>query len=544
VLWSAESPNLYKAVSYIRSNNVVTDSVITPFGIRTIHADAKNGLLVNGHPTELKGGCIHHDNGPLGSATYDRAEERKIEILKQNGFNAIRTSHNPPSTPLLEACDRLGMYVIDEAFDMWQRPKNPEDYHLYFDSNWKKDLTSMIRRDRNHPAVIFWSIGNEINERADSSGLVIEKKLINEVRRLDTTRMITEAICFFWDHPGWKWDTTAKAFALLGVGGYNYQWKEYEPDHIKFPERIMMGTESVPKESWENWQQVEQHPYVIGDFVWTAFDYMGETGIGHSILNNRPDSFAMTWPWYNAYCGDIDLTGFKKPQSYYRDVVWDRSPVEIAVHRPLPDTMKEIVSYWGWPDEMQSWTWHVADGKPMEVRVFSKARHVRLELNGKIVGEQDIPANSITAVFTVPYQPGTLKAIVSDNGSGKGTKTLQTTGSSARVRLTPDRSSISSAAGDLSYVTVEIVDQQGNIVPDAEVPLQFEIAGTGELAATGNANPSDMASFTKPERKTFRGRCIAIVRSNGDKGMITVRVKAKGLESGETQIETSGDLRF
>lgn len=255
---------------------------------------------------------MHHDNGFLGSVTIDRAEERRVELMKAYGFNAIRTSHNPPSKQFLDACDRLGVLVIDEAFDMWERPKNDMDYHRFFKEWWQRDIQSMVMRDRNHPSVIMWSIGNEINERADTSGLIITKLLSNEVRQLDPTRPITAAICSFWDHKGRPWSATAPAFAVLDVGGYNYQFTEYEADHAKYTERIMTGTESVAKDAFDNWQQVEKNSWVIGDFIWTAMDYMGETGIGHSRLNDDPDSsFAKPWPWFNAYCGDIDLIGFK-----------------------------------------------------------------------------------------------------------------------------------------------------------------------------------------------------------------------------------------
>ena len=206
------------------------------FGIRSIEITADKGFLLNGKPILLRGGCMHHDNGPLGAATIDRAEIRRVQLLKSFGFNAVRTSHNPPSQQFLDACDSIGIIVIDEAFDQWEREKNPQDYHLYFDTCWQRDIASMVLRDRNHPAVVFWSVGNEINERADSSGLAIEKKLRDEVKMFDATRPVTEAICHFWDHPGYKWDTTAAAFALLDVGGYNYLWQEYESDHAKYPE--------------------------------------------------------------------------------------------------------------------------------------------------------------------------------------------------------------------------------------------------------------------------------------------------------------------
>ena len=262
----------------------VVDRVLETFGIRKVEIDAERGLRVNGVPLEMKGACVHHDNGPLGAVAIDRAEERRVEILKAAGFNAIRTSHNPPSPAFLDASDRLGMLVIDEAFDIWERPKNPQDYHRYFEEWWERDLAAMVRRDRNHPSVVIWSIGNEINERADPSGLEIAKRLIAGVRGDDPTRPLTNAISAFWDHKGRDWTDTDPAFALLDVGGYNYQWKEYERDHARAPQRVMAGTESTALEAFDNWNLVERLPYVIGDFVWTGLDYLGEAGLGRAFL--------------------------------------------------------------------------------------------------------------------------------------------------------------------------------------------------------------------------------------------------------------------
>jgi beta-galactosidase len=386
-LWSPEAPALYTAVSELFYDGILADHAENRFGIRSISFDAVNGFQLNGKSVELKGGCMHHDNGILGSAAIDRAEERKAELLKAYGFNAVRCSHNPPSEKFLESCDRLGILVIDEAFDMWQEAKNPEDYHLYFDEWWERDLSSMILRDRNHPSVIMWSLGNEIKERADSSGIEIMKKFRELIRRYDDTRSLTLAVNEFWDHPGRQWDLTAPAFEQVEVGGYNYQWWQYEPDHEKFPDRIMMGTESVPIHAFQNWQLVEKHPYVIGDFVWTAMDYLGEAGIGHTTCKTEEGNQLMPWPWFNANCGDIDLTGNKKPQSYYRDIVWRLSDIEVAVHAPLPEGCKEAVSYWGWPDEKQNWTWPGHEGEIFKVNVYSRHERVRLELNGRIIGE-------------------------------------------------------------------------------------------------------------------------------------------------------------
>lgn len=538
--WSLEKPNLYTAQVEVIANGKVTDRSKTVFGIRTIHFDAQTGFTLNGKRVLLKGGCLHHDNGFLGASTIDRAEERRVELMKKYGYNAIRTAHNPPSKQFLDACDKYGIVVIDEAFDMWERPKNPQDYHLYFKEWWKKDLKALIHRDRNHPAVVFWSIGNEINERVDSLGLAIEKELVAEVKRLDNTRPVTEAICSFWDHPGYKWDSTIPAFAMLGVGSYNYMWKEYESDHQKFPERIMMGTESYPKEAYENWQQVKKNPYVIGDFVWTAMDYFGETGLGNSRLNDEPvRGILRTFPWFNGFCGDIDIIGSKKPQMLYRDVIWDNSNLEMVVHAPVPEGKREIVSQWGWPNEWQSWNWAGNEGKTMDVRVFSNYPAVRLELNGKIIGVERLgEATKLIATFKVPYQPGVLKAVAIQDGKEVAIKQLSTTGKPAKIKLIADRTSIKADRNDLSYVKIVVTDANGNVIPNADIPVKLTVSGDGEIAGSGSANPSDMESVNSPVCKTYRGEALAILRplKNNKKGSVKLKVEAEGLSSGEIDI--------
>jgi beta-galactosidase len=537
-LWSTESPYLYQAVTDILQGEKIIDHVVTNFGIRSIIITADKGFLLNGKPVELKGGCVHHDNGPLGAATIDRAEERKVELLKRFGYNAVRTSHNPPSIQFLDACDRLGIIVIDEAFDQWQRHKNPEDYGLYFDTCWQRDIDAMVLRDRNHPSVIFWSIGNEINERADAEGIAITKKLRDEVKRLDNTRPVTEALCFFWDHPNYKWDTTAAAYALLDVGGYNYQWQVYETDHAKYPQRIMMGTESFPLQAFENWQKVEQHPYVIGDFVWTAMDYLGETGIGHTELD-KLSKFAMEFPWFNAWCGDIDLIGGKKPQSYYRDVLWNRSKLEMLVHSPVPEGHKEAISFWGWPDESAAYTFPGADGKPLQVHVYTKYDSVRLVLNGITIGVQKASDQTkLTASFNINYEPGELKAVGLKNGKAVDSVVLKTAGKAAGIRLVADRKNIHANPNDLAYVTAEVIDANSNVVPDAALLLHFSVSGNGKIIATGNANPSGMESMQQPQHKTFKGRCLAIVQPGSNAGKIILKAEATGLKASQVVINT------
>jgi len=540
-LWSLEEPNLYTAEVQVITDKKVIDKVSSTFGIRTISFDAQNGFQLNGKTVLLKGGNLHHDNGFLGSATIDRAEERRVELMKANGFNAIRTSHNPPSKQFLDACDHLGVLVLDEAFDQWVRPKNPQDYNLYFKEWWKKDLKSMIYRDRNHPSVILWSIGNELNERADSLGFAIRKELVAEAHRLDSTRPVTEGVCDFWDHGGQKWSTTAPAFADLDVAGYNYLNTKYESDHAEFPNRIMVGTESYAAEAYAYWQQVEKNPWVIGDFVWTGMDHLGETGCGNSKIAEKegPRVGLQPWPWFSNYCGDIDLCGNKKPQSYYRDVVWNNSKIEMMVHTPIPEGMIETYSYWGWPDEYPSWNWKGNEGKLMDVRIFSKSPKVRLELNGKVIGEQAIDTNKgITANFKVPYQSGELKAIAIADGKEVASKILKTTGNPAKIKLTADRSTIKADRNDLSYVTVEITDSKGNIVPNAKIPVTFSVSGAGEIAGSGNGSPTDMESFNSRVCKTFQGKALVILRPSikNKKGTITLKAEAEGMEVGEVKI--------
>jgi beta-galactosidase len=328
------------------------------------------------------------------------------------------------------------------------------------------------------------------------------------------------------------WGATETAFSFLDVGGYNYQWRQYVPDHAKFPSRIMVGTESYPKELFENWHAVLSNACVIGDFVWTSWDYLGETGIGNAIGNS-----ANRYPWFNAWCGDIDICGFKKPQLYCREVVWGDATITMAVHAPPTDGRAERVSGWGWPDERQCWTWPGSEGKPLDVTVYSSCQSVRLELDGKVIATQ--PVNSkMVARFKVPYQPGELRAIGLTNGKRVASASLRTAGEPAGIRLTADRSKIRADRNDLSYVTVEIVDRHGIVVPNAAIPIHFTVSGAGELAATGSPAPNDASSFHLPVRKTFEGHCLAILRPKGDSGKITLKAEADGVKSATIVVKT------
>ena len=540
-LWSPSDPQLYRAEVVVEADRRIADATWLHVGVRKIEIDAAQGLRINGESVKLRGGCVHHDNGPLGSACIPRAEERRVEILKASGYNAIRTSHNPPSRDFLDACDRLGMLVIDEAFDCWESGnKNPNDYHLYFKDWWQRDLESMIVRDRNHPSVILWSIGNEINERAEPQGVAIGKALRDCAHNLDPARKVIAAICHPWDHKEQSWHDMQPAFSYLDVGGYNYEWAEYEKDHATYPDRIMAGTESFPNQAFQNWRAVENDAWVLGDFVWTAIDYLGESGIGHASIRSGPggDTFAEPYPWFNSYCGDIDLVGNKKPQSYFRDVVWRRSKVEMAVQRPMPPDYTEHISMWGWSDELRSWTWPGFEGVPLKVRVYTRGDKVTLLLNGKEVGSNELTGkDGLRTEFTVPHSPGELKAIASQAGQEIAAITLTTTGKPQKLTLAPDRPKLKASRDDLSYVMVEVADDQGRPVEDAVVPVSFAISGAGEIAAVGNANPKDVASFRQPGRDTFHGACLVIVRPTGQTGSIEVRAESPGLESATVQLQ-------
>ena len=479
LLWSVESPSLYTVINEVYTINgskrsKMIDRTENTFGIRSISVSAEKGFLLNGKPLLLKGGCMHHDNGPLGAAAYDRAEERRVELMKASGFNAIRCSHNPPSPAFLNACDRLGMLVIDEAFDVWKEQKNNDDYHLYFDEWWQTDMSSMILRDRNHPSVIMWSIGNEVPERGKPEGADLAAILAGFVRKMDPARPVTAAV---------NYTTPDKDpyFAGLDVCGYNYALNYYVKDHSRLPERIILGTESFPIQAFENWMAVIDYPWVIGDFVWTGFDYLGEASIGWLGF-----AFKTTfYPWAHAYCGDMDICGWKRPQSYYRDALWKPDQLSIFVKSPEPvfrlNQITKVESRWSWPDEVAHWNWNGYEGDTLEINVYSSCEEVELFLNGNSLGKMKTNRETrFTALYKVRYQPGTLRATGYKNGKEVNSSELQTTGESEKISLVADRGIIKADGQDLCYVTVEIQDSKGLRNPTARNLVKFEIEGPGK----------------------------------------------------------------
>jgi beta-galactosidase len=539
-LWSTDSPVLYKAISEIHESETLTDQEETEFGIRSISFDAINGFLLNGKPLKLKGGCVHHDNGILGSKAYDRAEERRVEILKAGGFNAIRTSHNPPSPAFLDACDRLGMLVIDESFDMWKEEKNPYDYHLYFSDWWKKDIESMILRDRNHPSVIMWSIGNEIPNRHKPEVVELAKMLGDFIRLIDPTRPVTSAVNDL------KPDKDPY-FATLDVAGYNYasggdhnQKNLYETDHGRLPQRVMVGTESYPLEAFGSWMEVVDHPYVIGDFVWTAFDYIGEASIGWRGYFQKQNFF----PWNLAFCGDMDICGWKRPQSYYRDALWKENKISIWVTPPQPsfalNQERQSWSKWHWTDAVDDWSWKGSEGEIMDVNIYSSCGQVELFLNGKSLGKKTTDRSTkYLANFQVPYEPGTLRAVGLAGRKQVAVAELHSAVEVTQISLSSDRNKIKANGQDLSYVTVELTDSNGVRNPKADNLVSFEVVGPGTIVGVGNANPVSLESFQVPLRKAWHGRCMVVVKSDTKTGKIILKTTSEGLKTASIEIDSN-----
>jgi beta-galactosidase len=463
---------------------------------------------------KLKGGCVHHDNGPLGSRAYDRAEERRVELLKASGYNAIRCAHNPPSPAFLDACDRIGMLVMDESFDMWEDAKNYSDYHLYFNEFWKKDIESMVLRDRNHPSIIMWSIGNEIPNRHTLKVAMTSKMLADYVRELDPTRPVTSAVNGVSENKD-------AYFSTLDIAGYNYALNRYTIDHTRVRQRIIVCTESFPLNAFDYWMGVIDNPYVIGDFVWTSFDYMGEASIGW-LGFPRQQSF---YPWNLAYCGDIDICGWKRPQSFYRDALWKENQLSIFV-KPAKSSFEEeqSSSRWTWNDVVADWNWKGYEGQPLEVNVYSSCEKVELFLNGKSLGEKPTNrAGKYMATWQVPYQAGNLKAIGYRGRKQVNVTELNTSGDVAQLKLKADRVQLKADGQDLAYVTIELADANGVLNPKADNLVKFEIEGPGTIVGVGNANPVSLESNQKPQRKAWRGRCLVIIKSEHKPGKILLR---------------------
>ena len=545
-LWSPDDPYLYHTT--LEADG---DAVPVTYGIRTIAYSAEKGLLLNGKSIVLNGGCVHHDNGILGAAAFDAAEYRKVKLMKEAGFNAVRTSHNPPSEAFLRACDELGLLVIDEAFDGWRDKKNDYDYSTLIDQWWQEDLKAMVLRDRNHPSIFCWSIGNEVIERKKLEVVKTAHQMATLCRQLDEQRRPVTSALASWDD---DWDIYDPLAAEHDIVGYNYLRQKMEGDHERVPSRVMMHTETYPCEVWQNYRTVVDKPYIIGEFVWTAIDYLGESGIGRwyyerlrvgDEMSGMGDVPGEHWerplfPWHAAYCGDIDLTGLRKPISHYRSMLYnkdgerlrvgdDTSGMQLYMAVREPDGYKGKVktTMWGtWPT-FESWNWAGHEGKNIEVEVCSRYPRVRLYLNDKLIEEKGVTA--CQAVFTLPYQPGTLRAEGIADGQVKETVTLQTAGEAKTIRLTADHTKLKADGQDLAFITVELLDANGVVNPTADNLLAASVKGPATIIAFGNADIKDCDPYTDSTHKAWKGRALLVVRSTGKKGKVTVTVQGDGL---------------
>jgi beta-galactosidase len=549
-LWSPENPYLYTLETELLQNGIVIDRMTQPFGVRIVTMDPQRGLAINGTVTKLRGGCIHHDNGLLGACAFAQADDRRVRLLKARGYNAIRSSHNPASRTLRDACDRLGMLLIEEAFDVWVSAKEPQDFSTQFRGHWEEVLRTMVHSARNSPSVIMWSIGNEIPDRATDEGIEWEWKLANAVRQLDPTRPVTAALHGMLGAPvvasaatarpgrGGKVDNASSVF--LDVLGYNYRLDDIEGERSEHPERVVYASETFPKDCFDYAALMDRAPYFIGEFVWTAMDYLGEAGIG-GVTYIKPGSFPLTfgaWPWVNAWCGDIDLIGDQKAPSRARDVAWGVSKLELMVQRPVPEGKAENVPGWGWSDELPSWSWDGQQGKMMNVRFYTPGNRVELMLNGVKIGEKALTAaDKKRGELQVPYAPGTLEAVAYSGSKVIARRKLVTVGAAAKLRIRPEHAQSGSGRQNLSYLAIDVLDAQGRLLPDDKRKLTLTIEGGAKLAAFGSANPLAIGSFQSNTAESFRGRALAILRSQGGKGSVRVTVQADGLQSASTMVK-------
>jgi beta-galactosidase len=534
-VWTIDNPHLYKAISQVVVNGNVTDTYETKFGIRSFNFDSEKGFLLNGKPVKILGVCDHHDLGALGAALNTRALERQLEILKGMGVNGIRTSHNPPAPELLDLCDKIGFIVMDEAFDMWAKQKTPYDYHLYWNDWHRKDLEDQILRDRNHPSVFIWSVGNEIPEQGDTSGSRIATELVNIVKALDTTREISTAN----DHPEPTNHIIASgAFDLIGYNYHHWLWDKFPQT---FPGKKMIVTEStsaletrghydlVPFDTIRRWPvrwdipfENPNHTYTVsaydnvstpwgstheeslkpflkynfisGMYIWTGFDYLGE-----------PTPYS--WPARSSYFGIVDLAGFPKDVYYLYQSIFTNKPVlHIYPH----------------------WNWNVGDTVDV-VAYYNNADEVELFLNDSSLGKQSKSGDELHVKWRVPYQPGTLKAVSRKGGNVVLTREVKTADTATRLALRADRSIIKADGKGLSFITVTIVDKNGVMVPDANNLIKFTVKGAGFIAGVDSGDPTSHEWFKGNQHTALNGKALAIIQSDGNLGKIVLTAEADGL---------------
>lgn len=537
ILWSDENPYLYRIVSQVLDQGEVCDDYETPLGIRTFHFDAERGFILNDKPVKIRGVCNHHDLGCLGAAVNVRALERQLEILKAMGCNGIRTSHNPPAPELLDLCDRMGFIIMDEAFDVWAKAKTPYGYNLFWEEWHRRDLEDMVKRDRNHPSIFIWSIGNEVMEqwdRQDSSGIVISKELAEIVKSLDHTRPITSAC------NGTDTLNPLIRSGVLDVIGFNYAHQKYADFPVVFPDKPFIASETesalatrgsydMPSDSirrwpkrwdlpfhegnpdyscsaydncstpWgsthaETWKIIKQQAFISGAYIWTGFDYLGE-----------PTPY--DWPARSSYFGIIDLAGFPKDAFYFYQSEWTDQPV---LH---------IFPHWNWQA-----------GDSIDVWAFTNHERVELFLNGISQGEKIKRPEDFKLVWRLNYAPGAVKVVAHKAGWKTITREIQTAGEPAQINMSADRRRIQADGVDLSFVTVKILDNDGNLVPRADNLISFQIEGAGVIAGVDNGSQISHEPFKSNRRKAFNGLCLAVIQANGETGKIKLVATSPGLK--------------
>jgi beta-galactosidase len=595
VLWMPSVPlgktaALYTVRTSISENGRIRDEDESRFGIRTLSLSPAQGLRINGEPVKLRGCCIHHDNGVIGARSIYKAELRKVRKLKAAGFNAIRMSHGPASEGILRACDELGVLVMDELTDMWRTGKSPDDYANHIADWWTRDVHAMVRKDRNHPSVIFYSIGNEIPDLVTAQGIAIGREIAGTIRALDPDRYTTHAVNGILtvmdqlrvlmppEAPNevpkeeeWKAkkadinetmaqmsnrtlavirsdliaNATEEAFSYVDCAGYNYMSQRYDMESVRYPNRVIVGSETSPMDIPKIWRDVMGHSNVIGDFTWTGWDYLGEAGIGkidYTTENKYAGfSFYGQYPWLTAWCGDIDITGYRLPASYYREIVFGLRGLPYAAVWP-PDLFGKPrqLSPWSFTDAVAAWDFPDDEGKPAAVEVYADADEVEMFVNGVSQGRQPIGAeHGFKTVFTAAYQPGVLAVAAYRNGAETGLFMLETPGSMTLLRVKPEQAEVPYAPDSLAFINIMLVDESGLPIISRDALLTVCVEGAGELLGFGSGAPATEESFTDDQHTTYHGRALAVIRPTG-KGSITVRVSGCGLVECVAEIHVVG----
>ncbi len=568
-LWSAENPKLYTFETKVYENTEakeLLDEAVDTFGIRTLAVDAKRGFRVNDKSVNLRGGCIHHDSGLLGAATYEDAQYRQILKMKEAGFNAIRMSHHPMAPAMLRACDEIGMYVMDETFDMWNRLKSNYDYGLYFQEWWEKDVTAMVRKDYNHPSVVLYSVGNEIPEIGTDKGVQTCQEISDKIRSLDNTRYTLASIngVFaagdavdqivadvaanlsaedkidgnvndFMSLMDAHMDEIVvhdaiskrleKACAGIDVAGYNYMTARYEKDGETYPNRVIVGSETYPPEIARNWDLVERLPHVIGDFTWTGWDYIGEAGVGIPAYKWGEGGFGAGFPAQLAYPGDFDITGFRRPASYYREAVFGLSKKPyITVQNPTHYGEFLIKTPWVISDSTANWNWNGMEGKPAIVEVYAQGDEVELFLNETSLGKKPAGKEAgFRTLFETTYEPGTLVAVSYENGQEIGRSELATAGAERVLAVEQEvYAGLKHSEQELVYVQVEMRDQNGVLAADDNQKITLSVDGEVEVLGFGSGNPKPNYNFNEGVTELFGGRAQIIIKKPEEDVTLTV----------------------